>query len=271
MTTAEPLAAALGALDRPAIAVSGGIDSTALAVVAGRLRPNGGTVVVHATSPAVPPAATARVRRYAAAEGWNLRLLDAGEFADPRYRSNPANRCYFCKASLYGAMAAGHDGDLASGTNRDDLGDVRPGLEAAAERGVRHPYVEAGMGKADIRALARGLGLWDLAALPAAPCLSSRVETGIPIAADTLAMIDAVEARLRRALGAGDLRCRVRRRGVVLELDPDGLSLLRRGGQALRDEIDGLCRSHGFDGVAGMEPYRRGSAFLGLGTPCRRP
>ncbi len=253
----------LGALDRPAIAVSGGIDSTVLAVVAGRLRREERLVAIHAVSPAVPKSATDRVRRHAAAEGWDLRLIDAGEFADARYMSNPSNRCFFCKSNLYATMAGLHDGNLVSGTNRDDLGDIRPGLKAAAEQGVRHPYVEAMIGKAGIRALARDLDLHDLAALPAAPCLSSRVETSIPIDGATLSMIDAIESRLRGFLGGGDVRCRVRRRGVVLELDPDGLARMDGVGM-LRAEIESLCRHHGFDGIAGVEPYRRGSAFLGL-------
>ena len=98
---------------------------------------------------------------------------------------------------------------ICSGTNTDDLGDFRPGLGAAKERLVRHPFVEAGVDKAAVRALARHHGLTDLAELPAQPCLASRVETGLPIIADQLDLIDRVERQTANALGAGDIRCRV--------------------------------------------------------------
>ena len=144
----------LDGIGRVSVAVSGGVDSMTLAVAAGR-RLGARAGMLHAVSPAVPPEATARVRAYAEREGWSLAVLDAGEFADPDYLKNPANRCYFCKTNLYGAMAARSGATLASGTNLDDLGDYRPGLQAASEHGVRHPYVEAGMDKAAVRALAR--------------------------------------------------------------------------------------------------------------------
>jgi len=158
--------------------------------------------MVHAVSPAVPAAATARVRAHAERHGWALALIDAGEFADTRYRANPVDRCYFCKSNLYGRIASGFARVILSGTNTDDLGDYRPGLKAAREHGVRHPFVEAGMAKSDIRVLARALGLDDVAELPAAPCLASRIETGIGIDADDLALADEVERLLRAEFGS---------------------------------------------------------------------
>ncbi len=144
----------LGGLPRLAIAVSGGVDSMTLAHAAHRIGlPD--ISVVHALSPAVPAEASARVREHAARFGWRLREVDAGEFADPSYRANPVNRCYFCKTNLYARIALVVTGPIASGANLDDLGDYRPGLTAAAEHGVRHPFVEAGMDKAAVRALAR--------------------------------------------------------------------------------------------------------------------
>ena len=192
----DALAAILRDLRPLGIAVSGGVDSLTLATLAGREIGDGATML-HAVSPAVPEAATARVRALADAEGWRLRVIDAGEFDDPAYRANPANRCFFCKSNLYGAMAAAMPGTLASGTNLDDLGDWRPGLKAAENHGVRHPFVEARMTKADVRALAADLGLGDIATLPASPCLSSRVETGLRIEPEALIMIDRVETRIR--------------------------------------------------------------------------
>ena len=129
-----------------AVAVSGGVDSLTLADP----RPPAGlgptALMVHAVSPAVPGEATARVRAEAAREGWDLRVIEAGEFADPAYRANPVNRCFFCKTNLYGAIRQRHrPARWLSGANLDDLGEYRPGLDAAREHGVRHPYVEAGL------------------------------------------------------------------------------------------------------------------------------
>ena len=146
------LRAGLEKMPEPVVAVSGGVDSMTLAFVARRTcGPE--ARMVHAVSPAVPPDATARVRDYAAREGWRLRVLDAGEMADPRYLANPGNRCYFCKSNLYGSMSRMTAGTLLSGTNLDDLDDYRPGLVAAREHRVRHPYVESAIGKEAVRAL----------------------------------------------------------------------------------------------------------------------
>jgi uncharacterized protein len=240
-----------------AIAVSGGVDSMTLATIAHRACP-GTTEMVHAVSPAVPAHATARVRTYAEREGWTLRIIDAGEFADTRYRANPVDRCYFCKTNLYERVRSLTDRTIASGTNVDDLGDFRPGLRAAAESRVVHPYVEAGIDKAAVRALARGLLLLDLADLPAQPCLSSRVETGIAIDADDLAFVDEVERRLSADLPQGStVRCRITRAGIAVELGEEGL---------VRGELMGalageLCAAKGRC-FLGVRPYRTGSAFL---------
>ncbi len=271
--TPEPntdrLAAIVAELAPLAVAVSGGVDSMTLAVVAGRAL-GGRAEMVHAVSPAVPPEATARVRRYAEAEGWRLVLVDAGEFDDPTYRANPANRCFYCKTALYDTIAAHTRAQIASGTNLDDLDDWRPGLDAAARHGVRHPFVEAGIEKAGVRSLARALGLADLADLPAAPCLSSRVETGLRIEPDTLALVHAVERYVARRIRPATVRCRVRRAGLVIELDPatlDGLDAAAR--TALHDAVDGMARREGARGPISFAPYRMGGAFLRevAGTP----
>lgn len=254
------LASILAALNSPLIAVSGGVDSMTLAHLAHRHSRD--ARMVHAISPAVPPAATERVRTYASKQGWALSTIDAGEFADPRYRANPVDRCYFCKLNLYGEIARRFDGTIASGTNMDDLGDFRPGLKAAKQEGVRHPFVEAGLAKSDVRALARSRGLNDLAELPAAPCLSSRVETGIAIEPAALALIDAVEIRLRDALGLAALRCRIAARGIRLELEYEALGdYLSPHRASLRESIEAMIVGAGYD-FLGAGPYRRGSAFL---------
>ena len=180
----DPLArlqAELQRLPKLAVAVSGGVDSLTLAHVASGIVPD--FHAIHAISPAVPPAATDRVRQQAKAHGWRLRLVDSGEFADPHYRANPHNRCYFCKSNLY----------------------------------VLHPYVAADIAKDDIRAIARACGLDEIADLPAQPCLASRVTTGIAIRRDDLDFIDMVETLVRADTPGMDIRCRITGDGVVLE------------------------------------------------------
>ncbi len=249
----------LDTIGPPAIAVSGGVDSMTLAAVAYH-RFGSAMQVFHATSPAVPPRATLRVRDHADRLGWTLHVVDAGEFADARYRANPVNRCYYCKSSLYGRIAGLTDLPIVSGTNLDDLSDVRPGLGAAREFRVRHPFVEAGIDKQAIRTIARGLGLDDIAELPAAPCLSSRLQTGIPVTAERLALVDAVETFVAGRLAPGTVRCRIRANGVEIQLDPENLKQLQ-GAAGLRAEILRFVRLQGSLPVSFAE-YRQGSAVV---------
>jgi uncharacterized protein len=255
--------------DAVVVAVSGGVDSLTLATLAHRRLADGvgGVTMAHAVSPAVPPEATARVRDRARQEGWRIEVIEAGEFADPAYLENPANRCFFCKANLYGTIRARIPGSqIVSGANLDDLGEYRPGLDAAHRHGVRHPFVEAGIDKATIRSLAREEGLGNLAELPASPCLSSRVETGIRIEPGTLRFIHAVERLVVSALAPETVRCRVRASGIVVELDPASLARLSsEAAAALRSRIAEKAPA----GVADRSPvvvafavYRTGSAFL---------
>lgn len=251
----------ISVLDRHAglaIAVSGGVDSMVLAFVAGRYS-RARVSVVHAVSPAVPAAATRRVEAYAAREKWAFRSIDAGEMADPDYLANPANRCFYCKSNLYSAIRAVTPTTIASGTNLDDLDDYRPGLDAATRHGVVHPFVEAGLRKADIYALAREHGLDDLSALPAQPCLASRIETGIMVDPDSLKFIEMVESDLGAVLPAATpLRCRLTASGVFIECGevPEGRAM-----QHIDEHLTRLCAASGRL-YGGIRPYRRGSAFL---------
>jgi uncharacterized protein len=258
--SAADLAARLARHSRLAIAVSGGVDSMTLATFASRLHAEkdmGPVEIIHAISPAVPPAATERVRSRAALEGWPLIVTGAGEFDDRRYRDNPVNRCYFCKTRLYDRIRGITSATIASGANLDDLGDYRPGLLAASEHEVVHPYIEATMDKAAVRVLARQLGLHEVAELPAQPCLASRVETGIAIDPTDLAFVDLVETRLTPLVSAGAaLRCRITRAGIAIEVSDDDADK-----NALIELATALCRHHGRR-LVGVGPYRRGSMFM---------
>ncbi|MFZ5426450.1 MAG: ATPase, partial [Thermodesulfobacteriota bacterium] len=248
---------------------SGGVDSLLLATLAHRAMP-GRLVAAHAVSPAVPGECTQRVRREAASQGWRVEYLSTGEFGDERYLENPFDRCYFCKAHLYGAMEkiswtlSGEFGFVppaASGANTDDLEEHRPGLDAAREFGVRHPFVEADISKADIRAMARELGL-SFADVPASPCLASRVYTGTRVTPERLSAVAFAEEFLKKLLGAEVLRCRIREDAMLVEMleaerhkaTPQALQTLAR---ALRDNHPGI-RGVELD----PECYRPGRAFV---------
>jgi uncharacterized protein len=256
----DALRTVLGSIAAPVVAVSGGVDSVTLAAVAAEICSD--TLLMHAVSPAVPRPATDRLTRLAVLHRWQLQIVDAGEFADPRYRENPVNRCFYCKSSLYGTIAARTNRQILSGANLDDLGEYRPGLDAARQHAVRHPYIEAGLGKLAVRRIARELGLHEVAELPASPCLSSRVETGIRIEAGTLAFIHDVERQIAAELAPQTVRCRVRAGAVVIELDEATLQSLTRA-QAMRvHAVVGEQPGRPLALPVLLQPYRNGSAFL---------
>lgn len=261
-----------------AVAVSGGVDSMTLAVVAHRL--NNKSQMFHAVSPAVPDSATERVRRYAEIENWNLNLVNAHEVEDEQYRQNPINRCYFCKSNLYSTLRENTSEleqsiAIASGTNMDDLGDFRPGLKAAEEHNVVHPFVEAEIDKNKIRAIAKHLQLNDLHDLPAAPCLASRVTTGIAIDEKLLPVIDQVETMVWQdfgnALNLSAVRCRILPDKVSIQLQGEvefssGSSF--HGSNTYIASIQSMVRSLFSEAgyaefrTVSVDPYVKGSAFI---------
>lgn len=208
------------------VACSGGVDSMLLATLAHRQKPQV-TIVVHAVGPAVPAAASTRVKRWAHQEKWQLQLVNAGEFDDPQYLANPVNRCFHCKKNLYRTLRdirgqLDSSSVLLSGTNLDDLDDFRPGLEAAKEAAVRHPFVEASITKTQLREIARQSAL-PFADLPAAPCLASRLYTGTTVQADLLQLIDQTEEWIREQTGLAVVRCRVHQQKMRVEVENPSL------------------------------------------------
>jgi pyridinium-3,5-biscarboxylic acid mononucleotide sulfurtransferase len=238
------------------VAFSGGVDSSLVAAVAARAL-GARALAVTAVSPAVAAGELDGARRVADHIGIALETIATDELARDGYRRNGRDRCYFCKTELYDALAAlatdrGYAA-LLSGANADDAGDWRPGLRAAAEHGVRHPLLEAGATKQDVRALARELRL-PSANKPATPCLASRIPYGTAVDPEALARIDRAE-RAVRALGFPVLR--VRHHGILGRLEVDGPDLPR----ALTEEsrITAAIKAAGYaHAVIDREPFRSG-------------
>ena len=188
-------------------------------------------------------------------------MIRTEEFADPNYLRNQPDRCYFCKSELYGRLS-GLLGELgvdtiASGANTDDLGDHRPGMRAAAENGVRHPLQECGLGKPEVRALARAWGLptWDK---PATPCLSSRIAYGEEVSPERVRMIDQAEQWLRRR-GLRILRVRYHK-GDLARIEVPLDDLPRLVDLQVRGELISAFRALGFKFVTlDLEGFRSGS------------
>lgn len=203
------LEAIIGGYGSTAVAFSGGVDS-ALVALAARRRLGDGAIAVISDSPTLPRDELGQARTTAEAIGIRFRALARNELDDPRFAANTVQRCYFCKAGLQEDLMgfARREGfeTVSYGVNVSDLGDWRPGVQAARERGARFPLVEAGLGKSEIRAAARAAGLpvWDK---PASPCLSSRIPYGEAVTLDKLRLIDAAESFVRRS-GFRDLRVR---------------------------------------------------------------
>jgi uncharacterized protein len=201
-------------------------------------------------------------------ECWSLIEVSARELDNPDYVANPINRCFFCKSNLYATVRRHTDRTIASGTNCDDLADFRPGIEAAKRFAVRHPFVEAGISKADIRAIALFYGYRELSQLPASPCLSSRVETGIRIEPRSLTGIGEVEEWIKRTYDVDVVRCRVRRHELTVELAHDVLgSISSRDRQAIVVRVRSLMPEPTRILPVRLAEYRRGSAFIHASQP----
>ncbi|HEY9743027.1 MAG TPA: ATP-dependent sacrificial sulfur transferase LarE [Coleofasciculaceae cyanobacterium] len=209
-------------MNRALIAYSGGVDSTLVAKIAYDVLGDR-ALAITAVSPSLLPEELEDARIQVAAIGITHEVVETHEMDNPNYTSNPVNRCYFCKSELHDtlkplALQRGYP-YVVDGVNADDLGDYRPGIQAAKERGARSPLAEVGVTKAEVRQISKQLGLpwWDK---PAQPCLSSRFPYGEEITVGKLKRVGRAEIYLRR-LGYSNLRVRSEGDTARIELSPE--------------------------------------------------
>jgi uncharacterized protein len=256
----DRLVATLRGYGRLAVAFSGGVDSAVVAKAA-QVALGDATIAVTAVSDSLAQGELEEARALAQRIGIRHRVIETAEFANPDYVRNHTDRCYFCKSELYGRLS-GLLGELnvdtiASGANVDDAGDHRPGMRAAAERGVRHPLQECGLTKADVRRLAKAWDLptWDK---PATPCLSSRIAYGEEVTPERTRMIDQAEQWLRQR-GLRLLRVRYHK-GDMARIEVPLEELARLTEPAVRTELVQTFHQLGFKYVTlDLEGFRSGS------------
>jgi uncharacterized protein len=231
------------------VAYSGGVDSACLAAVAYRVLEER-MLAVLAASPSLARRDMEQAQEFAQSQGMPLRVITTEELERPEYARNDANRCFYCKDELFGAMEAlgaklGFE-KIAFGMNADDRGDYRPGQRAAARHEVLAPLAEVGLTKSEVRALARAAGysVWDR---PAAPCLASRVEYGRTVTREILEQVERGEESLRQ-LGFRELR--VRHHGELARVEIARDELPRALTMEMMDAIAKALKAVGFKFVA---------------------
>lgn len=262
--------------ERSIVLVSGGVDSSLLLSAAANAN-HAATIAVTADSPSLARSELTQVKDFVAGIGVKHVLLKTGEIEDPRYRENRGDRCYFCKKALYEELERelpriiGNCSRVAivDGTNVDDLHDHRPSRPASKEHGIRHPYVELGISKSTIREVGRlqGLSMWDK---PAMACLSSRVQTGVSVSSEKIALIESAECALQ-ALGFTSVRVRYHESGrdgaresiARIEVPEGEIPLLINSETRLR--ATSQLRALGFSHVTiDLEGYKRGGRATAL-------
>jgi uncharacterized protein len=245
------------------VAYSGGVDSVFLARVAHEVLGERALAAI-ADSPSLPRRELQEALDIAAKFAFPVRILQTQEFANDNYTANPANRCYFCKHELFEELTplakAENFAVIAYGENASDIGDFRPGAQAAAEFQVRAPLKEVGLTKAEIRELSAQLGL-PTADKPQMACLSSRVPYGEVVTPEKLRMIELAEYALRD-LGFHDVRVRhheLQKLNLArIEVGPAEMQKFLADGVA--DQIAGALKQIGYAHVTlDLQGYRRGS------------
>lgn len=254
---------ALASCESVCVGYSGGVDSVFLAKVAVDVLGRRRVLAVTGRSASYPGVQHEMALRCVERFGIPHLEVETDELSDPDYAANSTNRCYHCKTELWtrlGEVARARGlRTVVDGSNADDAADHRPGARAAREKAVRSPLQEAGLGKGEIRALSRELGLptWDQ---PASPCLASRVRYGIAVTAERLRQVEEAETAIR-ALGVREFR--VRHHGDVARIEVAPAEL-----EGVVDRIHGILPTIlglGFEGVLlDVEGYRRGALNEGL-------
>ena len=253
----------LASLGSVVVAYSGGVDSAYLACVAQRVL-EGRAWAVTADSPSYPERHRAFAIQIAAQFDLHHVIIQTHELDQPEYRSNPTNRCYYCKRELYthlARIAADRHAVVIDGNNADDRGDYRPGRQAAREFGVRSPLDEVGLAKEEIRALSRRAGLptWDE---PASACLSSRIPYHHEVTGEKLRTIETAETALR---ALGFRVCRVRHHDDLARVEIGRDEMARALDPETRAAIVRALKAAGYHHVTlDLQGYRAGSLNEGL-------